>query len=498
MNPQIDVSNIVPVSINIAPTAVPYSNFGTLLILGDSDRIDGVERIRQYASIEGVAADFSQNDPEYLAALPYFGQEPKPAVLFIGSWVSSDAPGLLHGGILTSSEQIVSNFTAITSGSIRISVDGVSHDFTGINFSTALNLNGVASILQTALRTSFTGATVTWSASEGRFTIASGTDGVGSSVSYASTASSGTAIASLLKLTSALASTPVVGRDAETLLDAAQAMADVSPAWYGLTVASAADVSDDDHMDVAAFILASSRSRRYGITITSSTCLDSTATTDLASKVHALGNKRVFWQYSSTNPYAVTSFFGRAATVNFEASKAAITLMFKQEPGVAAENLTETQFATLKAKGGNAFVKLNNGASIIMPGQNSDGTFFDEVHNLDWLKNALQTDVFNLMYQTPTKIPQTDDGAHQVVTTIEATCEKAVYNGVAAPGVWNAAGFGQLRRGDTLTKGYYVFCPPMALQSQAERETRRLPPMQIAIKMAGAVHDAPIIVNVNR
>ena len=498
MDPVLDVSNIVPVQVTVSPTAVPYSNFGTLLILGDSDRIDIGQRIRSYASLNQMGYDFAATDPEYLAAIPYFSQEPQPNILFVGRWASTATKGLLRGGVLSAAQRLLANFTAVTAGSLRISIDGIAKDVTGINLAGALNLNGVASLIQTALSAQFAGATVAWDAANGQFLVKSGTTGANSSVSFATAASAGTNMATLLALTQAMASTPVPGMAAETPLAAAQALADASSAWYGLAFAATVPLGDADHLAVAAYILASSRMRRYGVTITNSQCLDPTRTDDLASLFRAANNKRVFWQYSSNNPYAITSFFGRAATVNFAAQNAAITLMFKQEPGVGAESLTETQFATLRAKGGNAFVKLSNGASIIMPGQDADGTFFDEVHNLDWLRNAVQTDVFNLMYQTTTKIPQTDDGAHQVVNTIEATCLRAVYNGVAAPGVWNAAGFGQLRRGDTLSKGFYVFCPPMAMQSQADRETRVLPPMQIALKLAGAVHSAPIIVNVNR
>jgi hypothetical protein len=133
-----------------------------------------------------------------------------------------------------------------------------------------------------------------------------------------------------------------------------------------------------------------------------------------------------------------------------------------------------------------------------MPGQNTDGSFFDEVHNYDWLQNKLQTDVFNLLYQSTTKIPQTDGGAHTVMTQVDASMEAAVYNGIIAPGQWNAAGFGQLKQGDTLTTGYYAYCPPIATQSQADRETRILPNIQIAAKFAGAVHDVPMILNINR
>ena len=80
----------------------------------------------------------------------------------------------------------------------------------------------------------------------------------------------------------------------------------------------------------------------------------------------------------------------------------------------------------------------------------ANGAYFDEVHGLDWLQNAVQTECYNLLYQSKTKIPQTDAGVNQIVTTIGKVLHEGVSNGLIAPGVWNADGFGQLERGEYL------------------------------------------------
>jgi hypothetical protein len=77
-------------------------------------------------------------------------------------------------------------------------------------------------------------------------------------------------------------------------------------------------------------------------------------------------------------------------------------------------------------------------------------------------------------------------------------CNEAVNNGLIAPGQWNASGFGQLETGDYLQTGYYIFTPPVASQPQAIREQRIAPPLQIALKLAGAIHEIDCIVDVNR
>jgi hypothetical protein len=172
--------------------------------------------------------------------------------------------------------------------------------------------------------------------------------------------------------------------------------------------------------------------------------------------------------------------------------------MYKIEPGVVASTLTETQAQTLKAKRCNVFVNYQNDTAIIQYGVMSGQAYFDEIHGLDWFVDALQNAEYNLLYQSKTKIPQTDAGQNQLVNIAAGVCEEAVDNGLVAPGQWNADGFGQLERGQFLDKGYYIYTQPMALQDQSIREQRIAPPLQIALKLAGAIHELDLIVDVNR
>ncbi len=490
----LNVNRVVNVTINLAPTAAPVRNFGALLILGSSDVIDTNERIRQYSDLDGVAEDFGTSAAEYLAADLFFSQSPQPSILYLGRWAQTASSGRLNGGVLSDAQQDISIFTGITNGSLKIDIDGATKTLSALSFASVTNLNGVASIIDTAL----TGASVVWDSVSQRFVIQSDSTGATSTVGYASATGSGTDISALLNLVTGVASPPVAGIAAETLLAAVQAFADMSNDWYGLTVATATPPANADHLAVAAFIEGASASHLYGVTITNPSVLDTAVTNDLASQLKALGYKRTFTQYSSSSAYAVASLYGRAFTVDFEANNTTITLKFKQEPGVVAETITESQAAALKAKNCNVFVNYNNDTAIIQEGVMSNGYFFDEVHGTDWLQNAVQTDVYNLLYQSATKIPQTDDGTHLIVTAIEATMARAVNNGLVAPGVWNAGGFGQLKQGDTLTKGFYVFAPLVASQSQSDREARKSVPIQVAAKLAGAVHSVDCIININR
>jgi hypothetical protein len=481
-------NRLVSATINLSPLAAAGRNFGILNIAGDSNVISGLERIRSYTNLTDVATDFGTSAPEYLAALLYFGQSPKPATLNISRWLRTATAGLAISTTLSASDQLLANFTAITAGTLNLSVDGSAKTLTGINLSTATNLNMVAALITTALSAY---ATCVWTGT--KFQIISATTGASSTV----TASTGT-VATLLKMTTAQSPTIVPGYIAETALACANALVGFSPAWYGLTFASSVMPSTSDYLAVAGYIEALSISRMFGVSTIDTAVLDNTQSTDIASQLMALGYKHTFVQYSSANPYSCASMFGRAFAVDFTANRSTITLMYKQEPGIVAENITNTQADTLLAKRCNAFVGYVNSTNIIQYGVMSGPAYFDEIHGLDWFQDSVQTAGYNLLYTSLTKIPQTDSGVSQIIAAVAGVCEAAVNNGLVAPGTWTADGFGQLATGQFMKTGYYIYAASVATQSDADRAARKSPPIQVALKLAGAIHTINMLINVNR
>jgi hypothetical protein len=489
--PSLSVATIVNVQLEVAPLSAQVRDFNSLLILGNSPTIDTQERRRLYTSIEDVAGDFLTTSHEYLAALLFFSQAPRPVTLQIGRWAKTATAGRLVGAARSTAQQALSIFTAITSGGFAIDIDGTTRTLTGINLSTATNLNGVAAAVQTALST---WATCIWNPTLARFEITSTTTGTSSEVEAVATA---TPLATALGITAVQTPRSVVGIAAESLAACAAIFSDAFTDWYGLLVAEPL-TAEADILPLAAFIEAASPARILAHTTQAPGTLDAAVTNDLASQLRALGYERTFVQYSSSSPYAAASSFARAFAVDFTGSLTAITLKFKQLPGVAAERLTQTQATALVNKRCNVFVAFDNDTSILKEGVMSSGEFFDTRHGTDWLANALQTDVYNALYTSTTKIPQTDAGVNELLTVASNRMAAAVENGLLAPGQWNASGFGQLTRGQYLPTGFYIYAPPIRLQAQSDREARKSPLIQIAAKLAGAIHSADLIIRVNR
>lgn len=497
MTQALPISRLINVQVNLAPKAAQMQSLSTLLILGSSPVINTVEGYREYVGIDGVAADFGTSAPEYLAAVLWFEQVPKPNVLMIGRWAETATKGQLIGGVLPTASQDMTTWRAITTGSFAISIDGADEvDILAMDFSAVSNMNGVASVIQTALAAEVAGCTVVWDSASNHFVVTSNTSGTSSSVSFATQAATGADISVLAGLTANSGGYLVTGIAAQT---AVECVADYDnrfgQKWYAVTVLGA---DTDDSLEIGAYIEAATNKHIYGVSTTDPAILTTTSTTDVASLLKALGYKRTVTQFSSSNAYAVCSLLGRILTVNYQGSMTVITLMYKQAPGIVPETLSVTQANALEAKNCNVFVAYNNDTAIIENGVVANGDFLDIITGTDWLALSIQNNIFNLLYTTNTKIPQTDAGNNMIATSIESVCSQGVRNGLLAPGVWQSDGFGALSRGDFLPKGFYVYAPPIAEQPQADREARKSVLFQVAAKLAGAIHTVDVLVNVNR
>jgi len=491
----LSVSRNIAVAVTLTAAAAQAQNLNTLLILGNSPVIDTTERIRTYLSLTAVGLDFGSTTPEYLSAQAYFSQSPRPAQLKIGRWAKTATNGQLRGGVLSPAQQALANFQAITTGSFTLTKNGgAPASVTGLNLSGATSLNGVAAIITSAL----TGATMVWNAVFNRFELTSSTTGTTSSIAFLTVAGSGQDISALLRMQTGQGGYSVQGINAETAVAAATLFdANYGQTWFALVMPEI--TVDADHVAVAGALEGMNNQRLYGIT-TQDTALLSSATysTTLGYSLKQLGYKRTTLQYSASSAYAVSSMIGRNMVVDFTGNNTVITTKYKQEPGIAPEDLNETQAQALKDLYVNVYAKYDNDTNIIQEGTVCSGNYIDEITACAWFAVTLQQRLWNALYTSPTKIKQTDAGMAQLTTVAEAVCGQAVANGFLAPGVWNGAGFGTLKEGDFLAEGYYVYAQPVALQNPADRAARKATLIQIAGKEAGAIHTVSVGVTVNQ
>jgi hypothetical protein len=528
------ISGLVNVQVSVAAAASQAQNTTSMLLLTNNQVIDLQHRLLKFSSLSEVGQAFGSDGIEYDAATLWFAQRPQPTDILIGRWVKTAAAGVLVGATLTPDQQAIGNWTSITTGKLNIAVNNFAPiEVDSLDFSTQTNLNGVAEVINEAMTAAGVQATCVWNGNN--FQFASRTLGVASSINILRIMveepdeedddEEDTTPATQPQTRQAKDATVAVdpqvevpdpddisfqmgvtsdnpgqftvqGADPETALDAVNLFdLNFGYQWYAMVIPEATDA---DHLQVAPAIQAMTTKHFYGITSQDTRILDSTSRADIAYLLAQQALTHAAVQFSSTSPYAVVSMLARILTTDYSQNSSVITLMYKQQPGVTAEFLNRTQLSAVLDKNCNVFVAYQGGALIIQPGTTtSTNQFIDTIIGLDNLAIEIQLNIFNLLYTTATKIPQTDAGMNQIISAAEQILLNYVEDGLLAPGVWTDYGFGKLTTGDFVEKGYYIYCPPLSQQSSADRAKRMAGPMKIAVKLAGAIHTVDASIEVN-
>lgn len=486
----LDVSRIVSVGISVSALALERAGFGILNIIGKSDVIPLSERIRSYDNITGVAEDFDSTDEEYLAATIFFSQTPRPTELYISRRAAVAQPAELLGG--SNPEQTIATWAAITDGAFDIDIDGDSSNVVACDFSSVTDMDDVAAVIDG----SFTSGTCSWNDANTRFVIRGTATGSTATISFASSPSAGTDISGLIDALSTDGGTASDGVDAETITESLDAIETENSKWYGFGFTS--EVKDSsitsagtnkDCLDAAAW--AEARTKLFCNNSSDANTLTASNTTNISYLLSQLEYARTFTVYNAGN-YPSFSVFARGATVDFDGTDTVITYKFKQLPGLVATDLSASKANALIDFNCNYYAQFGtqlsgDAVSILAEGVTAGGRFIDEVVGIDWLQNSIQTDVFNYLYQSTTKIPQTNEGVAGIAQVIESDLAQAVANGLAAPG--------EVTIDDEdiyLPKGYAIFQGLVEDQSQADRESRAAPPISFVLKGAGAIHSVTI------
>jgi len=487
----LSIDSVVNVSILLSAPAPVARGFGTKLIMGKATVLPLWARVREYADLTELVVDFISSTEEYKAAAIHFGQNPRPDVVKIGRQFLAAQAGSLRGG---AASDVFGDYTAITDGIFDITINGTNRVIDGVNLSAATNMATVASAIQTALQVALASTLCTFDDTLNKFIITSPTTGT-SSIVLPAVAGTGTGvqIATLLALTVDDGAKSVNGIAIETMTAAWDAAAIFDSDFYFIGTTSA--MSTQDKKDTMAW--ANSHVVEYFYTTNDAAALTTGDTANLGYYAKNLTYRRVLGMYSGASPYASESPSARAAVVDFDQPNSTITLMYKQLPGVAVDDLTSGQVTNLQSYNLNYYVD-RGGINVFENAKMADGTFQDEVQNLDWFQANLQNAIFAKLATAPTKIPQTNEGALMIIDACNTFAEKARTNGMVAAGKWVGAGFGELKTNDYMPKGYYFSAGLIEDMTQADKDARESPPITGAIILAGAIHTVSVQVTVQR
>jgi len=234
---------------------------------------------------------------------------------------------------------------------------------------------------------------------------------------------------------------------------------------------------------------------------TVATAIRNPATTnDIASQLNTLGYRHVFTVAHATDAYAAYALIKHFAVVNYSADNSTITGEFKKSPGVAAEDLTDTAYATMQAKKVAFYSVLDlqgstdSGRWLNTITHSTYGEFIDDVVNLDAFVNSLRVGLYNALANQPTKLAQTPVGQAVLIGAAKRVAEQYISNNYLGPRNYTDPDTGL----ETYTDGYVMLTKPEDILdlSDADRAARKSAPIQMRVFKAGAVHIAEVTCDV--
>lgn len=499
MSNNASITNVINVALIPESQLAGRDNMNLIAVMtSEQGVITSSERFRTYRDAASVEADWGTASIVTQYANAVFGTTPN-AINFGGSLivglhrattetVPASAATLRSTQLVEAT--VIQQLQGITDGSFNISVDGTPVVATALDFSTTTTLDEVATKLDTAIA----GATV--SHSNGYLTVTSSTTGATSLLTVMTAGATGTFIGDILTMSAGTGSTLKQGAASSVLpietkvesLSALNALIN----FKGLCFTDL--VTDGEVPTVAAWAKANQK-LIYNVFSGSAYLAVSMSNPVWVVKTSGQTNFRMLYSKSG-NRLMAASYMARTHTVNFNAENSAITMNLK-ELSVPTESYSQTEIDAAKRVGLDIYTTIKDTAVVLTSPAND---FVDNVYNIIAFVDAVQTDMFNLLKATGTKIAQTTPGVNKLVAQGEKTTRGFVRAGVFAPGTWSSPDtFGNINTFNRNIEqfGFYWLAGLLKDQPQVDRQQRKSPVLQAAVKNAGAFHSVDIIINFN-
>lgn len=500
-----NISNVINVALLPEGLLAARDNMNVVAVMTSQQTgpLSTANRYALYSDVASVAEDFGTDSDIYAHATAFFGTTPNPTNaggLFVaGYWRGAsenvDATAAVLTGAQLVETTVIDQLQAISDGSFDITVDGELIQVSAFDTRTITTLEELATALSVELVGATKSATATIS-DDDRLIITSDSTGAASTITLASDPAAGTFIGTLLGIAAGTGATITQGAAADVL--AAETQVEAITALKALVNVKGVvfiDSTDDATRKLLAEWAQANSTLVYDVFSAAANLTIDPTNVVWDIKLSSLTNYRMLYSAAGNRKLA-TAYMARAHVVNFNAERSALTMQLKAL-SVTAEDYTQGEITAAKAVGLDIYTTIKDVPVVLTSGAND---FVDNRYNIIAFIDAVQTDMFNLLKGTATKIPQTQRGVNQMIDQAEKTTRGFVRAEVFAPGTWTSPDyFGDQ---DTFNRnieenGFYWIAGALADQPQADRQARKSPVLQGAVKNAGAIHSADIIINFN-
>ena len=266
---------------------------------------------------------------------------------------------------------------------------------------------------------------------------------------------------------------PGIGTDFAAALNAEQENADLS--FFSV------DLDCAGKLTVVALAALVEATKKILVVQTSDTACATSATTDVMSTIKASAYSQtaiIFAQYTNAD-YRSGAWAGKLLPY----TPGTATWAHKTLSGIHADKLRSSEADYITGKYGTTYQTVAS-TNLTYQGQVGDGDFLDNITGSFELEQACQLAVLG-GFTTNLKIPYTDFGLQSVRSLLEGVVEARIAKG---PGSLNF-----LASDPAPT----VFVPAAANVSPADKAARIINGIVITAKIAGAIHRAPIQINLS-
>ncbi|MBO7735238.1 MAG: DUF3383 family protein [Methanobrevibacter sp.] len=484
---------LLAVTNELIPTSKPWMEFG------------GAGAVSEYGAYCGKSGTEYEQLQKYFSFVSKGGNAPEKVV--VARWYRENTAAFIKGAKVAES---VSSLNAVTDGSLKITIDGTTEDVTGLDFSSDTSYSAIASTIQTALQTDFSGATVAYSSITGGFIITSPTTGSTSSVGAVGDASTGSAVANKLGLKKAELSQ---GVNAETYAGFCDRIYHANSS--GFSISTYETLSESDIVGAVEWLQSNlngqSYNTRYRLVFNET---DKTTAKALASTLEGLGYTGYVICYDPKGEWVNTLDCAICATIDYEVDNGAINFNFQPAVGYTPittlgtvvdyqqgltnsslmEELDASRISCVYSVGFGSQEQVYYGSGLMAGSFGTEATQVDE----SALEQAVQVTVLNGLTSL-NKVPLRGEDATSLISSMLASpIGEFVKNGVIAKGgkltsterASVSQATGSANAGDALESvGYYYMIYDL---TEADIQARRVRVL-LCYLASGAVNKLRII-----
>lgn len=453
------------------------------------------------SNADDVANLFGTNSDAHKASQAFFSAKPTPRKALIAKYVKDGFTSEAVASKIVGSTANISyiKYKEIKDGCFSFVLDGEVINVESLDFSLVSSLTDVATVINEAMLVDETDSiSIIFDEVGERFILSSDKKGLGKNFGYVfNNQLDGSYIGAMLNLVDGRG-TIINGQDSQTFkkespAEALVALNNANSGFYGVYFAN---VLTDGELEEAHDWVASADKKVMAYTAVRMADIEYTDS-NILKKLAKKNSKRLMVQYNNTgNIHAAAELLGIAITTIWNGVNTAKTVKFKEQASVQSDDrITINEAAKCRRLGINFYTDYSS-VNMLAEGTMLGGEFIDITTGLDAFSDALQVQAFNKL-KSAEKIPQTDRGQEILISSLVVVGEQFKTNGFLGLGKWTRGDLGELKDGDQLD-GYYFYSESFDMQDQSDRENRKMMPIMVAAKLAGAGHSADIILMANK